>query len=51
MVAHELIPIICPTCHIHLLDAPRGTQVFCKSCRRWVRAATPAQTPPPTPTG
>ena len=47
----ELIPIVCPSCHAHLLDGPRGTQVYCQKCHRWVRAFPPAQTPPSTPTG
>jgi hypothetical protein len=47
----KLLPVICPSCHAHLLDGPRGTQVYCKACHQWVRAVTPAKAPPPTLTG
>jgi predicted RNA-binding Zn-ribbon protein involved in translation (DUF1610 family) len=40
MAAHELIPIVCPTCHSHLLDAPRGTQACCPKCGVWATAST-----------
>lgn len=34
----ELIAVICPRCHRHLVDVPAQTWVMCPTCHRWIRA-------------
>lgn len=33
-----LIPYVCPKCHRHLVDAPRGASVSCPACGVWATA-------------